>query len=94
MRGLKRVEIIANHSVEQDIMDALEEKKLADYFTKIPSVHGRGNSDPKRGDHIWPEENFILIIYCEEKQAGEIERQVENLRDIFPDEGICCFVSG
>ena len=94
MRGLIRVEIIANHSVEQDVMDALEKKGLAGYFTKIPSVHGRGDSDPKRGDHIWPEENFILIIYCEEKQAGIIETIIEDVREKFPDEGIRCFISG
>jgi nitrogen regulatory protein PII len=94
MRGLKRVEIIANHSVEQDIMDALEQKQLAGYFTKIPSVHGRGNADPKRGDHIWPEENFILIIYCENENASIIENLMEKLREDFPEEGIRCFVTG
>jgi len=94
MRGLKRVEIIANHSVEQDIMDALEKKKLAGYFTKIPSVHGRGDADPKRGDHIWPEENFILIIYCEDGDALTIETLMEEVRTHFPDEGIRCFVTG
>ncbi len=94
MRGLKRVEIIANHSVEQDIMDILEKKRLASHFTKIPSVHGRGDADPKRGDHIWPEENFILIIYCDDNQASVIEKAIEEVRDSFPDEGIRCFITG
>lgn len=94
MRGLKRVEIIANHSVEQDIMDILERKRLANHFTKIPSVHGRGDAGPKRGDHIWPEENFILIIYCEDNQASIIENAMEEIREGFPDEGIRCFVTG
>ena len=94
MRGLKRVEVIANHSVEQDIMDVLETRGLATHFTKIPSVHGRGDADPKRGDHIWPEENFILIVYCEDKTASSIENAVEEIRESFPDEGIRCFVTG
>ena len=94
MRGLKRVEIIANHSVEEDIMESLEKNRLAEYYTKIPSIHGRGNADPKRGDHIWPEENFILIIYCEEEQAGMIEGAIDEIRELFPDEGIRCFVTG
>ena len=93
MRGLKRVEIIANHSVEQDIMDILEIKGLAGHFTKIPSVHGRGDADPKRGDHIWPEENFILIIYSEDNQARMIENAMDEIRENFPDEGIRCFVT-
>lgn len=94
MRDLKRVEIIANHSVEQDVMDVLELKGMVSHFTKIPSVHGRGDADPKRGDHIWPEENFILIIYCNEKQASVIENAMEEVRESFPDEGIRCFVTG
>ena len=94
MRGLKRVEVIANHSVEQDIMDVLELKGMASHFTKIPSVHGRGDADPKRGDHIWPEENFILIVYCDDNQASIIEKAMEEVRESFPNEGICCFVTG
>ncbi len=94
MRGLKSVEIRATHSVEQDMMDILEKKRLASHFTKIPSVHGRGDADPKRGDHIWPEENFILIIYCDDNQASVIEKAIEEVRDSFPDEGIRCFITG
>ena len=94
MRDLKRVEVIANHSVEEDIMDVLEIKGLTSHYTKIPSVHGRGDADPKRGDHIWPEENFILLIYCGDEQAAIIEAAIEEVRESFPDEGIRCFVTG
>ena len=94
MRGLKRVEIIANHSVEEDIMDVLEMRGLASHFTKVPSVHGRGDADPKRGDHIWPEENFIMIIYGDDAKAAAIEAAVEEVRESFPDEGMRCFVTG
>ncbi len=91
---MKRVEIIANHSVEQDIMDILEIRGLATHFTKIPSAHGRGDSDPKRGDHIWPEENFIMILYVKKSRAVEIEAAIAEVKENFPDEGIRCFVSG
>ena len=94
MRGLKRVEIIANHSVEEDIMDVLEIRGLASHFTKVPSVHGRGDADPKRGDHIWPEENFIMIIYGDDDKAAAIEAAIEEVRESFPDEGMRCFVTG
>ena len=94
MSTQKRVEIIANHSVEQDIMDALEAGGLVTHFTRIPSVHGRGDSGPKRGDHIWPEENFILIVYCGENEAESIGSAVEEVKESFPDEGIRCFITG
>ena len=94
MRGLKRIEVIANHSVEQDIMDLLASRGAASHFTKIPSVHGRGDADPKRGDHIWPEENFILIIYGDEETASTVESVVAEVKERFPTEGIRCFVTG
>ncbi len=94
MRGLKRIEIIANHSVEQDIMDVLQSRGAASHYTKIPSVHGRGDTEPKRGDHIWPEENFILIIYGDDDLAAAVESAVAEVKERFPTEGIRCFVTG
>jgi len=94
MNEQKRVEIIANRSVEEDIMEALAEINMDKYFTKINNVHGRGNSNPKQGDHIWPEENFILIIYCSPENASEIKKITDSVRERFPDEGIRCFITG
>jgi len=74
-------------------MELLELKGFASCFTKIPSVQGRGNSDPKQGDHIWPEENFLLIIYCDDQEAKVIEEAMDSIRDDFPDEGVCCFIT-
>lgn len=89
---MKRVEIIANQSIEEDLFDNLKRKNLLGHYTKIPGVMGVGNSGPRRGDHIWPEENFILIIYCEESEAEEIRKSVEDVKTLFPDEGIKMFV--
>ena len=94
MSDVRRVEIIANHSVEEEIIAALESEGLLSGFTKIPNVHGRGNSGPKRGDHIWPEENFILIIYCGDDAAERIEARVKEVKATLPGEGIRCFVTG
>ena len=93
MNNLKRVEIIANHSIESDIMEILEQRNLAAHFTKIPNVQGRGDSEPKRGDHIWPESNFILIIYCSEEDSAQISESMEEIKQEFPNEGIRCFIS-
>lgn len=90
---MKRVELIANHSVEQDILEAFEERDIVKAFTKIPSVHGSGNSTPKRGDHIWPEENFLLLIFCEDEEAGLIKEAVADVKSRFKQEGIKLFIS-
>jgi nitrogen regulatory protein PII len=84
---MRRVEIIANLSVEADIMDMLREVGTEGY-TKIPVVHGVGNSSPKMGDSVWPEENFMLMICTEENIALNIKENIKKLKEKFPDEGI------
>jgi hypothetical protein len=91
---MKRVEIVANRSVEADLMDALANKKVAGHYTKIPEVHGVGSSGPRMGDHIWPEENFMLVVYCEEAEARKIREAVDEVKEFFADEGIKIFEIG
>ena len=86
-----RIEIVADNAVEDDIMEALKRNGTGRCFTKIPSVHGEGDSTPKHGNHIWPEENFILIIYCEKEEAGVIRRVIGEIKETFPNEGIKLF---
>lgn len=90
---MKRVELIANQSVEDDIFEAFEKRNIVKAFTKIPSVHGSGNTTPKRGDHIWPEENFFLMVICEEKEAEQIKEAVSEVKKVFENEGIKLFIS-
>jgi len=86
-----RVEIFANNSVEENIMEALAKEQVAKFFTKIPNVLGTGNSGPRNGDAVWPEENFSLIIWCEEDEAQGIKRAIERVKEKFPGEGIKLF---
>jgi hypothetical protein len=86
-----RVEIIANHSVEENLLDAFSREEVGKYYTKYPSVFGVGSSGPRMGDAIWPEENFSLIIWCEEEEARGIVRAVAAVKKQFPDEGIRIF---
>ncbi len=86
-----RLEIFANHSVEVDILEALREQGVGSRYTIVPSVHGVGNSNPRLGDPIWPEENFMLIIYCDEEEASRVAHAVGDVKARFPDEGIKLF---
>ena len=86
-----RFEIIANKAVEEDIMEALKENSADRFYTRLNNVHGCGFSDPRMGDPVWPEENFILIIYCKEETGDAVKSSVDSVRDKFPDEGIRCF---
>jgi hypothetical protein len=86
-----RIEIIANHSVEENILEALATENVGKYYTKYPNIMGVGNTGPRMGDAIWPEENFAIVIWCEEEEAGVIQRAVAAVKEQFPDEGIKLF---
>lgn len=88
---MKRIEIIANRSIEEDMRDLFNRRGIVQHFTKIPEVHGIGSSGPRRGDHVWPEENFILIVYCSDEEAEQIKNAVAELKLLFENEGIKIF---
>jgi nitrogen regulatory protein PII len=88
---MKRIEIIANRSIEEDMFEAFEKAGIASHYTKIPEVMGVGKSGPRMGDHIWPEENFILIVYCEDEEAERIKKVIGELKEFFVNEGIKLF---
>ena len=86
-----RIEIIANHSVEENILDALKEHGVGKHFTLIPNVTGAGTSGPRMGDAVWPEQNFSLIVWCEKEEAKGIVNAVKEVKEKYPGEGIKVF---
>ena len=86
-----RLEIVANHSVEENILDALKYEGVGKYYTKYPDIYGVGTSGPRMGDAVWPEVNFAMVIWCEEEEARGIQRAVAFVKKRFPDEGIKLF---
>ncbi len=87
----KRIEIIGNRSIEEELFEKFNEKDIVKYFTKIPVVFGKGNSGPRMGDSIWPEENFLIIVYCDEDEARQVEAVVKEIKTYFKDEGLKLF---
>ena len=86
-----RLEVIANHSVEENILEALAKAGVGKYYTKYPTIFGVGSSGPRMGDAIWPEENFSLVFWCDHAEAFGIERAVLDVKKHYPDEGIKVF---
>ena len=86
-----RIEVIANRSVEENLLEALKDEGAGKFYTKYPNVLGSGSSGPRMGDAIWPEENFALVIWCEAEEAQAIARAVAHVKEHFPDEGIKVF---
>ncbi len=89
-----RVEIIANRSVQDEIMEHLERDVPDILYTIVPIVHGRGSRDRKLGTATWPEENFMLITWVDGTVARQIEGIVGAIKQRFPNEGIKIFSMG
>ena len=88
---MKRIEIIANRSVEEEITAALESRIPGLRYTLLPVVHGRGRRDYRLGTATWPEENFMLVSYLEDERAALAEAAVKAVKARFPTEGIKLF---
>jgi len=86
-----RIEIIANHSVEENILEALKKEDAGKFYTKFPGIFGVGSAGSRMGDAVWPEENFAMVIWCEEEEARAIQRAVASVKEKFPGEGIKLF---
>jgi len=83
-----RIEIIANHSIEDDLLDHLKNRNTGTHYTLVPTVDGLGSSGGRMGDGVWPEENFILVMYADEEESQRIIEAVREVKNLFPDEGI------
>jgi hypothetical protein len=88
-----RIEVIANRSVQDDFFELLNAAEVGEHYTLFPEVQGAGHAGPRRGDHIWPEENFVYVAYVAEAEARTIREQVEALRSRFETEGIRMFAT-
>jgi hypothetical protein len=89
---MKRLEIIANRSVQEDILQILETHIEDFFYTLIPVVHGKGKNGARLGTAIWPEENSIIIAYLDDDTVPDAERFVAAVKTKHPGEGIKLFV--
>ncbi|MCR5401701.1 MAG: hypothetical protein K6E78_08925 [Treponema sp.] len=90
--NLHRCEIIANQSVEDDIIEQLE-TTISDFeYTIDENLYGRGRSSRKLGNSVWPEMNFVLTAYVTEDDAELVRTCINQIKEKFPHEGINLFV--
>ena len=87
-----RIEIIANQSVEDEIIENFEQVIPGFLYTVIPLVNGRGKQTYKLGTVTWPETNFILISYADDNVESTVSHIIRYIKLKFPGEGIKLFV--
>ena len=86
-----RAEIIANQSVQDDIIEALEDYIPDILYTLLPLAYGRGKDDRKLGSTTWPESNFLLFSYVDDIYKPVVDAVVTMIKAKFPDEGVKLF---
>ncbi|HUW71084.1 MAG TPA: hypothetical protein VMX33_12710 [bacterium] len=89
-----RIEIIANRSVQDEIVGNLENDIPDILYTIVPIVHGRGGKDRRLGTATWPEENFMLITWVTAQTADQVRQIIVAIKQRFPNEGIKIFSLG
>ena len=88
-----RVEVVANRAVQEDFFEAIESRGITGHYTLWPEVQGSGDAGPRRGDHVWPEENFVFVSYLTRAEALGLREAVDAVREVFPDEGVRMFAT-
>jgi len=86
-----RIEIVANQSIQDDLIELLEEVIPNILYTVIPLVQGRGKNDRKLGDTTWPETNFLLFSYIDDDKVETVRAVVAAIKKQFSGEGIKLF---
>ncbi len=86
-----RTEIYANRSVEEDIFEAIENRLPGFSYSLFEDVQGRGRNGVRHGTAIWPELNVLYVIVGTKPQAALIRKAVEEVKKVFPKEGIKMF---
>lgn len=88
---MTRVEIIANQSVQDIIINGLEGGLKDFLYTLIPLAYGRGKADRKLGTSTWPETNFVLVAYVKDEEIQTVLSLIKQIKKKFHDEGVRMF---
>ena len=89
---MTRCEIIANHSVQDEIVSLMEEHIPGVLYTIIPTVVRRGKKSYKMGTSTWPETNFILVSYVEDESVPVMKAIIKAVKERFKGEGVKLFL--
>ena len=89
---MKMVMVTYNEAIDVEVMEVLEGCGLADY-TKVTRVSGKGKtSGTHLGNQIWPGQNNILWVACDDAQAKQFAFGITNLRKTLGKEGVKAYV--
>ncbi len=87
-----RIEIIANQSVQDELVTNIETLIPDLYYTVLPLANGKGKTGYKLGNSTWPETNFVFIAYGDDSIEKKVNQIVRFVKLKFSTEGIKIFI--
>ncbi len=88
---LERIEAVMDRTVEDVFLEKMERSLKGVSYTLFTEVQGLGESGPRRGTHVWPEENSVFILYIPAEVRGVLEGLLREMREEHPGSGIAVF---
>jgi len=85
---MKRMVLIANPSIENEIINALEEKIIEFNYNIFPQKHGKGKSRYRLEKTTSYEMEFFLVSYLYDENAVKARKAIYKVREHFPREVI------
>lgn len=85
---MKRIEIVVNQAVEEEVIQLLTDHGHGESFTYTHPVFGRGGSGRREGSAVWPETNSLFVVYTNDEVGDAVLAGVDHLKERFPKEGI------
>ncbi len=90
---MNRIDIMLDQTIEDIFIERLYTQLPDRPFTLMRGVLGNGDSGPRMGTAVWPEENSLFILYTGEEETVTIKAILTEMRQVHPNNGICAFVS-
>lgn len=90
---MQKLEIVMSEAIDNDFIHRCDVRGIAQHYTKVENVYGKGNQNPKLGNEVWPQVNVHYMIVVRDEEVEPIKMVINSLRRDFPDDGIACFIS-
>lgn len=90
---MKRVEIITNHSIKEDLLELIDLIDPNLEYTLFPAIQGRGKQGTRQGSALWPEQNCLLLLFVDDEIEIKIRDVIMKLKKRFPHEGTKIYIS-
>jgi len=85
---MKRMELIADRTIENEIINTLRDNINGFYYSLLPQIPGNEKPDYSSKKGIWTNLHFLLISFLEDDEAYKAKIIINDFIQQFPNEKI------